>query len=279
MRARVRLETNLAYGEPVRAVNQVLRMQPRSFQTQHVIDWRVDVDQNCRLRQSEDAFGNIVHSFSLDGPLSALTISVEGEVELNDDAGVIRGQIERLPPDVYLRQGDDQRADEAIRALAAECAAKEPNLLGRLHEMMTRIHQTCRFASDSDERPATPAEVFARGRGSAREIAQVFIAAARTLDIPARFVSGIFLGECEWEDARPRHAWAEAFVADFGAWIGFDPALDYCPSGEHLRLACALDYFGAAPRRGAVNGWIAEKADLRLTVEPERWDAQSQMQQ
>ena len=41
-----------------------LRLTPRSFESQYVLRWRVGVDVDARLRQSEDAFGNVVHSFS-----------------------------------------------------------------------------------------------------------------------------------------------------------------------------------------------------------------------
>jgi transglutaminase-like putative cysteine protease len=48
----------------------------------------------------------------------------------------------------------------------------------------------------------------------------VFIAAARALGIPARYVSGYLLMD-DRVDQDAGHAWAEAFVANLG-WVGFD---------------------------------------------------------
>ena len=71
----------------------VLRLKPRGFDSQHVQNWYVGVEPDARLRRSEDAFGNIVHSCSHDGPLDRLTISAEGEIETHDTAGVVRGPV------------------------------------------------------------------------------------------------------------------------------------------------------------------------------------------
>ena len=57
-----RRETIYRYAEPVKAAIQKLALTPRNYDGQHVLDWRIDVDHDCRLRACEDAFGNIVHS-------------------------------------------------------------------------------------------------------------------------------------------------------------------------------------------------------------------------
>ncbi len=44
---------------------------------------------------SQDAHGNIVHSFYDEGPISRLSIRIEGLVETLDLAGVVRGGVER----------------------------------------------------------------------------------------------------------------------------------------------------------------------------------------
>ena len=44
---------------PLHCVQQVLRFTPRNFEGQHTTKWRIDVDVDCGLRRSEDAFGNI----------------------------------------------------------------------------------------------------------------------------------------------------------------------------------------------------------------------------
>jgi transglutaminase-like putative cysteine protease len=273
MRAHIRYEIQLAFAEPARALTHLLRLTPRGFDSQYVQDWRVGVEPDARLRRTEDSFGNIVHACSHDGPIERLNIFAEGEIETSDAAGVVHGQIERFPLDVFLRDAEPTRADSRMHAFVADCFAGETDPLGRMHALMDAVHKTCAFApGETLPRPAT--EVFAAGKGSARELAQVFIACARSQNVPARFISGFFLGDIG--NAGAHHAWAEVFIEPYG-WVGFDCAFDLCPQGEYLRIALGLDYYGAALRRSAFFGVAKEKAAFSLDVDQARqasWQAQ-----
>ena len=76
--------------------------------------------------QHEDAFGNVSHVFTAEGPLGELSVQVEGEVETRDTQGIVRGAVERFPPSLYLRETPLTAADEAIAAFAASAREKPP---------------------------------------------------------------------------------------------------------------------------------------------------------
>jgi transglutaminase-like putative cysteine protease len=278
MRAFIHYQLQIDFPEPARGLTQVLRLQPRGFDSQYVQDWFVGVEPDARLRRSEDAFGNIVHSCSHDGPLERLTIAAEGEIETSDAAGVVAGQYEKFPLDIYLRDLDSTHADARMREFLRDSLASETDPLGRMHALMSALNDKLTFEPGETPAPRPAAEVFDAGKGSARELAQVMIAAAREVNAPARFISGFFLGGAtdtrfstggrasEAGVAAAHHAWAEIFVDPIG-WIGFDPALGYCPRDEHLRIAQGLDFYGAAPRRGASFGFAKEESVTRLTLD------------
>src|SRR5690606_4760518 len=94
--------------------------------------------------------------------------------------------------------------------------------------------------------------------------AHLFIAAARKMRPPARYVSGHLLrsGRDAQEAA---HAWAEAWIEDIG-WVGIDPAHGVCTGDRYVRVAVGLDYLGAAPVRGAAYGGGGERLAVRLQV-------------
>ncbi len=98
MRIRVSHATTYTYDTPPTGVTQVLRMTPRNHDGQYVLDWRLELSQDCLLHQHEDAFGNITHSFTAEGPFTELTVAVEGEVDTQDTGGVVAGALERFPP-------------------------------------------------------------------------------------------------------------------------------------------------------------------------------------
>ncbi len=276
MLASVQFQLQIVYAEPVRALNQLLRLTPRGFDGQEIKDWRLEIQPDARMRRSEDTFGNIVHSCSHDGPLERLTITAEGEIETYDVAGVVRGLPAKLPLDVYLRDTDAAHADKDLLQFAKDSVAGEADPLGRIHALMGALNEACAFAPGEGETPRPAKEVFASRAGSAREISQVLVAAARSLGVPARFVSGFFLGDGLSEGAAPQHAWAEIHVDPLG-WIGFDATLGYCPRDAHLRIAHGLDYFDAAPRRAGYFGYSSEEAAASLAVDVGRqasWQAQ-----
>ena len=266
MRAYIQYQLEIEFSEPVRALTHMLRLTPRDSDSQHVQDWSVGADPDAKMRSSKDTFGNIVHSCSHEGPLERLSFFAGGEIETSDAAGVVRGQTEKFPLDVFLRDLDATRADARLVEFACDRLGAEADPLGRMHLLMDALAKACVFEPGETPAPRPAAEVFAAGKGSSRELAQVFIAVARAQNVPARFISGFFLGAEGVGEAGAHHGWAEAFVEPIG-WIGFDCALGICPRDEHLRIAQGLDYYGAAPRRGAAFGFAKEQAAARVNVD------------
>src|SRR3989454_5498539 len=118
MRLRISHLTTYRYSTPASSAIQVLRLTPRNHDGQYVINWRIDVSADCRLDQHEDAFGNITHAFTAEGPFGELKVLVEGEVETRDTEGVVRGAVERFPPSLFLRETELTKPDEAICGFA-----------------------------------------------------------------------------------------------------------------------------------------------------------------
>lgn len=265
MRIRLTHRTRYGYERPARAITQRLRLIPRSHDGQRVIRWRVGFDVDARLRRHEDALGNIVQTAFVPGPVQALTITVAGEVETAETHGVVSGAVERFAPEVFLRETSLTQADAALAAFAHDHAAAEPETIGKLHALLTALHRTVAFDTAPTDATTSASEAFALGRGVCQDHAHIFIAAARRLGIPARYVSGHLAPEVGAVEQEAGHAWAEAFAPGLG-WVGFDPANGICPTPRYLRVAVGLDYLGAAPVRGARTGGGTETLDVRLTV-------------
>jgi transglutaminase-like putative cysteine protease len=276
MRIRIRHETTYRYLEPAKSAIQHLRLTPRNFDGQHVKDWRIDVDRDCRLMASEDAFGNIVHRFTADGPFDSITTMVEGDVTTFDTAGVASGALERFPPALYLRETPLTAPSPAILDFARATAGKESGSLAALHELLSAIHEKMGFDTDATHAATTAAESFAHGKGVCQDFAHLFIACARATGAPSRYVSGYYL-RTDGDAQVAGHAWAEAYVPDLG-WVGFDPANGVSPGERHVRLAIALDYLSAAPIRGARAGGAGETMEVKVRVAPTQSQSQSQSQ-
>jgi transglutaminase-like putative cysteine protease len=274
MRIRLEHQTIYHYQQPARAIAQRLRLTPRSHHGQRVVRWRLGFDVDAQLRRGEDVLGNLAHTAFIPGPVSHLTITVSGEVETSDTHGVVRGAVERFSPEVFLRETPLTRADRAIREFAHDAAgAAGADTLERLHALLPAVRRQIAFEPGPTgvDTPAT--EAFALGRGVCQDHAHLFIACARALGAPARYVSGHLAppeGAAEQDAA---HAWAEAYVPGLG-WVGFDATNGVCPTPAYVRVAVGLDYLGAAPVRGARIGGGQERLEVRLQVGQAQHQAQ-----
>jgi transglutaminase-like putative cysteine protease len=255
MRIQIHHEIVQTFDPAAKGLIESLRLAPRSHEGQHVIDWRIDVEANCRLRRTEDAFGNFTDMFSLQGPVETLRIVAEGVIETFDCAGVVRNSIERFPPELFLRDTNLTAPDAALRALGA--SVKGDDKIERLHGLLVAVREAMQDNEDGegDASGLTAAQALAAGKGGARDLAHVFVASARAMGAPARFVSGHYLDD--GKAGAQCHSWAEAYVEKVG-WIGFDPVHCICPHESHVRIACGLDWLDAGPVRAASPGAIAQ---------------------
>lgn len=263
MRIRIDYETRYSYSRPARFILQTLRVTPRSTESQQVREWRIETDVDTKLRRAEDSFGNIVHTLYTERPTERLTVRVTGEVATTETGGVLRGVPERLSPLVYLRDSELTHADDALRAFADRVGPGDD--LTRLHRLMAMIHEEVAFMVGSTTADHTAADAFAQKKGVCQDHAQIFIACARRIGIPARYVSGHLHRTDGLEDQDAAHAWAEGWVQDLG-WVGFDAANGIAPTEHYVRVASGLDALGATPFRGTSYGGGMETMTVALRV-------------
>ena len=100
--------------------------------------------------QHEDAFGNITHVFTAEGPLSELRVVVDGEVDTQDTSGVVIGAIERFPPSLYLRETPLTRLNPAMAEYAAISRRAGDEPLTILHDLLERLHDDMTFDNTAD---------------------------------------------------------------------------------------------------------------------------------
>jgi transglutaminase-like putative cysteine protease len=275
MRIRISHATTYRYDTPPTGVIQLLRLTPRNHNGQYVVAWRVDLSEDCLLHQHEDAFGNISHSFTAEGPFRELSVAVEGEVDTHDTQSVVSGAVERFPPGLFLRETALTQPDAAIIDFADSAradAGAEP--LPLLHGLMNALNREMKFDTDPTHSTTTAAEAFALRRGVCQDLTHIFIAAARKLGIPARYVGGHFYRVDGVTAQDAGHAWVEAYVENLG-WVGFDPTNGIGITEAHVRVAIGLDYLGAAPVRGTRYGGSGETLKVAVHVDQARQQAQS----
>jgi transglutaminase-like putative cysteine protease len=265
MRLKIRHETQYNYQKPVSSAVQILRLTPRSHDSQFVRRWRIEIDADCRMDRGEDAFGNITHTFTVDGPVEQIRIVADGEIDTGEAAGLLRGTVERFPLGLWLRETTLTRVEQPLRVYARQIAGGEGgDRLATLHALAIAINRDFQFRIGETSADTSAAQAFDQRSGVCQDLAHVFIACARSLEIPARYAGGYFL-RTDTESQEAGHAWAEAHVDGLG-WIGFDPTHGVCTTARYVRVAIGQDYLDAAPIRGTRFGGLNEHLSVSVLV-------------
>lgn len=255
--------TRYTYDRPVRGVVQSHRLTPSVFDGQRVLDWSVTVTDGVQGGAFRDGAGDWIASWSVLGPVQEIAVQVSGRVETADLAGVLRGHKALVRPEVYLRDTLATRADEALRDLAE--SGRSPDGLAGAHELMAAVADAVAYVPGATGAHTTAAEALRLAEGVCQDHAQVMIACARILGVPARYASGYLYARAD-DPHEAAHAWAELHVEGLG-WVGFDAANRCCPDDRYIRLGSGLDAQDAAPIRGIARGTGEERMEVRLSVD------------
>ncbi|MCX7300630.1 MAG: transglutaminase family protein [Rhodobacterales bacterium] len=264
MRLRISHSTRYVYDQPVPYALQQLRLTPKSHGAQSVIRWTTMVEGGKKELTFEDSHRNTVDLISFDAGTQAVTVTCAGEVEVRETHGVVGQHAGYMPVWMFERVTALTKPGAATRKLA-QTVGGEANVLKRMHDLMALTGEVVKYTPGRSHVKSTAEEALAAGFGVCQDQAHVFIAAARAMGVPARYVSG-YLMMNDRVDQDATHAWAEACIPNLG-WVGFDVANSISPDTRYVRVATGLDYAEAAPVSGMRLGSGAEVLTVTVAVQ------------
>jgi len=268
--------TTYRYEFAARGMIQSLRMFPSVYDGQIVRDWSVRVETpdgpGIRGGSYRDGAGDKVESWSVRGPVSEVSVIVEGAVETKDLAGVLSGYREIVPPAVYLRDtGAFTRADARITELTQEAIKGRNGALDIAHGLSEACSKAIDYRAGVTQASTTAAEAVALGGGVCQDHAHTIIAMARVAGLPARYVSGYLHASEDGNLHEAAHAWGEIYIDAQLGWVGFDPANNCCPDDRYIRLGSGYDAQDAAPVKGLALGAIGrETMDVTVALDADQ---------
>jgi len=278
MKLLIRHQTVYRYAQSAGRVAMRLKLMPVDTPQQNVLEWRVSINDEPVTGFHLNGNGEKEAVWICHGQIDHVTVVAEGLAETTETHGVLGWPSGQVDPRYFLRDTPLTRASDGIRDLALS-VAQQGSPLDQLHALSAAIREAVSYRSGVTAADTAAAEAFALGAGVCQDHAQIFIAGARALGMPARYVSGYLLAE-EGHALHETHGWAEALVPDLG-WVGFDPSNQVCVTESYLRVASGLDADAAAPIRGSVtltgDMWI--DADVRIAQAEEGLEARQLQQQ
>jgi transglutaminase-like putative cysteine protease len=285
---RIQHTTTYRHGAPATSAWQTVRLRPRDEPFQSCVEFDLDITPRpTDLTVRTDYHGNQMHVFTVRAshrhfvvsarglvnrsepvlPMPALTPDAAAAGALADDA-VLAGSFQ-------LEQFRHPTASipflDGAAALVASLDRDVP-LLAWMELLGEKFARDFRFDPTATDVSTPLAEVLRLRRGVCQDFAHLYIACARSLGLPAAYVSGYLLTQAP--AGRPRligadamHAWVSVHVPGTG-WVDYDPTNRCFAGASHIVVARGRDYADVSPVRGVFNGGGHHTLSLGVTVEP-----------
>ena len=245
MRLSIRHTTRYHYDEPVAHGMQRVRLTPKETQGQRIIDWSMEYAGAREELSYDDQNFNHVTLLSVEEGATEVVVTCRGIVDTEDKAGVIGQHSGHLPLWAFLGHSGLTKPGPRIKELISRVERSDEGMVATLHNLSRTIREAVDYQTGTTQVNTTAEEAALSGKGVCQDHAHIFIAAARSLDIPARYVSGYLMMNDRVEQ-EATHAWAEAHVQGIG-WVGFDISNQISPDPRYVRVATGRDYRDASP--------------------------------
>jgi transglutaminase-like putative cysteine protease len=249
-----------------------LMLRPRDSHDLRLIKTNLNFSPPATIRWMHDVFGNSVAIASFSEPAAELRIESSLVLETYaaerppfqitpdasrypfiysaDDRIDLGRMLERQYPDPNDRLGRWARG--FVRSNPTDTSAL-------LADLNNGVKAQISYQSRETEGTQTPIETLIRGWGSCRDLAVLFIEAARSLGFGARVVTG-YLYRASADAGSPAaigagttHAWADIYVPGSG-WITYDPTNGTIGGMDVIRVAVTRDISQAVPISGSFVG-------------------------
>jgi transglutaminase-like putative cysteine protease len=276
-RLKILHRTYYNFSAPVQLQPHRLLLRPREGPALHIESLQLDLTPTARLRWVRDAYDNSVAMASFDTPASHLAIISECIVQQFDETPLdfLVADFAVHYPFSYDAESAEilhpylHRPPQSEQALIEDWVHRywqpgEPvQTYGLLARLCTGISQSLTYQIREQPGVQPAVDTLARGIGSCRDFATLFMEAARYLGLAARFVSGYLNSPFEDGRSGSTHAWAEVYLPGAG-WKGFDPTSGEIAGARHIAVAVARLPDAVSPVSGAFFG--PEGADLSVGV-------------
>ena len=288
MTYRIVHKTTYKYKHPVSFGNHAVYLAPRSQPHHRCLRHELLVTP-APATQTErmDYFGNQVTFFTIQEPHEELAIEarslvvIEGEapwpsdsMAWDDAARSLQGEVtpESLEALQFVFESPRIKPSNDFAAYAEASFPPGRPFAEALLDLTARIHSDFRFDSKATNVRTPPEEVLRDRKGVCQDFAHLQIACLRSLNLPARYVSGYLRtypppGRPRLVGADASHAWVSVYCPGAG-WLDVDPTNNIIPSESHVTLAWGRDYGDVSPVRGVILGGRDHKLDVGVDMEP-----------
>jgi len=266
--------TRYTYTSPARDSFNDVRLEPPSVPEQTVESFLLRVEPEVKLNRYTDFYSNLVHHFEIPKPHNSLLIESNAKVEthwpepLDENAEL--GPMERLDDALHAERCFDflqssRYVELEVDAwkLAIDAKGERKDVWQTALALMKFTHEHLKYLPNSTHVHTRMSDVIAQRCGVCQDFAHFLIGLCRSLEIPARYVSGYLATEI----ASATHAWMEIFLPDVG-WRALDPTHNRQVNEMYVKIGHGRDYADVAPITGNYHGTLDHRMEVEVKITP-----------
>lgn len=245
------------YSEIVSVCHFTIKCFPPDTDRQKVSSLSMEIFPDVPYSRGEDSFGNI-QIYGEDTVLhDTFHFRVKGEARTGLAAWE-RAERGNMTP-VFRHPHGMNVAGEALHEYYEgldqnDCADNYERGLFLMH----RLHQDFAYEKGCTSMGTTAEEAWKLKKGVCQDYAHILIAMLHMDGIPARYVTGMLVGE------GASHAWVE--VLQDGKWYGLDPTNDALVGEDYIRIGCGRDAADCLINRGIMHGGGKQAQKVQVCV-------------
>ncbi|WP_274630910.1 transglutaminase family protein [Arvimicrobium flavum] len=279
MKLTVHHETTYWYACPVLLQPHRMMLRPRGSHEIVILASSLSCSPEAELDWTQDVFGNLIATATFSQAAAELVIINDLTVEQS----AVEWPIFRIAPEAHSFPFDYSPDDLAALGTLVTVEHEDPegrlaawlrgfihgtstDTLSLLKDINAGILDAVAYRARDEEGTQTPLETLLLASGSCRDIAALFIEAARRLGLGARAVSGyLFDADASPGDRGATHAWTEIYLPGSG-WIAFDPTHRRIGNANLIPVAVARSNRQIMPITGGYAGLPEDFMTMEVTV-------------
>ena len=259
-------DTVLNFSGSVTEHNFLLRCIPADAPEQSILSYTLTVYPDGAASLGRDSFGNVVRAGRVVEAHDSFRYTLQGMAYRDDSLRVpeeaapfyrYASPLTQVTPELeafyesVVKDADggavQARSQNGRQVQGASGGFSTMNALEKAQILCAKVNEHFTYTPGETNVMTTAGEAFVTGKGVCQDYAHVLITLCRMAGMPARYVSGLFVGE------GASHAWTEIWMD--GLWYGIDPTHN-CPADEkYLKLCIGRDYSDCPLERGVFSGW------------------------
>lgn len=252
-------EMQIEYSIDVARCNFTIKCVPKDTNRQKIEDIKISLYPATSYNTGKDGFRNIqiygvnevphkIFNFRIEG--TAITGLSDFEEEVDED-------IAMLFKHPYGLNVSGDKIQKFYNSLSIN---REDSLYDQSIYIMHALYQYLTYEPCSTDVNTSAEEAFSQKKGVCQDYAHIFIALLHLAQIPARYVTGLIVGE------GASHAWVEILWND--KWYGLDPTNDTVVDTEHIKIGVGRDAKDCMINRGIMHGGGLHIQTIKVNVVP-----------